>query len=145
MDVPKLYRISAEVERDQRVRFRVFSKSQGRTMRAQLTYMVSQAIAGVELPKEQALPAKAAVARALTEEERIDQVYLQSFGVPRPKPEAEAFVLDPDERYWESRDSGLTREQSIARVQFAIEANKYTKEWVPPVDDESEGNEEKPS
>jgi hypothetical protein len=53
--------------------------------------------------------------------------------------EAESFELDPDERYWESRDSGLTREQSIAAVQFAIETNKYTKDWIPPPDDDNEG------
>lgn len=53
MEVPKLYRISAEVERDQRERFRAFSKTQGRTMRAQLTHMVGEAIVGVELPKEE--------------------------------------------------------------------------------------------
>lgn len=56
MEVPKLYRISAEVERDQKARFRVLSKKFGRTMRAQLTYMVSEAIAEVELPKDEASP-----------------------------------------------------------------------------------------
>lgn len=139
MDVPKLYRISAEVEHDQKARFRVFSKSQGRTMRAQLSYMVSQAIAGVELPKEEVAPAKATVARELTEDERIDRIYLQSFGIARPKLEEEPFQLDPDERYREGRDGGLTHKQAIEAVHLAMESNNYTEAWSPPPDDESEG------
>jgi hypothetical protein len=53
MEVPKLYRISAEVERDQKARFRVLSKKFGRTMRAQLTYMVAEAIVGVTVAKDE--------------------------------------------------------------------------------------------
>jgi hypothetical protein len=126
--------VSAEVH----AKFVVWCKSQNRSVRGMLRQMVEDAVVKVELPKEQAPPGKAAVARALTEEERIDQVYLQSFGVPRPKPEEEVFVFDPDDRYWERREGGLTRAQAIAAVRFAIEANAYTREWTPPEDDESE-------
>lgn len=51
----------------------------------------------------------------------------------------DSFELNPDERYWRERDNGLTHEQAISSVRFAIEANSYTKAWIPPPDDESEG------
>jgi hypothetical protein len=86
MEVPKLYRISAEVERDQKSRFRVFSKSQGRTMRAQLTHMVGQAIVGVELPE---------VVAPESSSDALDRNYLQLFGKPRPKGADEEGVEPP--------------------------------------------------
>src|ERR1700749_782486 len=90
MEVPKLYRISAEVERDQRERFRVFSRKQGRTMRAQLTYMVGDAIAGVELPKEEPKPAPAVSREREEESEPVDPVteFVGMLQTGTPIPEA---------------------------------------------------------
>lgn len=129
MDVPKLYRISAEVERDQRARFRVFSKSQGRTMRAQLTYMVGQAIAGVELPKEQPRPAH--VAPHVDEPERL--VFYQrglTFQIPIDG-EQDDYMFAPDSDYRQYRAAGDSPEIARKRVEFSCEGYRVDG-WTPP-------------
>jgi hypothetical protein len=111
MEVPKLYRISAEVERDQKSRFRVFSKRQGRTMRAQLTHMVGQAIVGVELPEVVAPAAKPAVPA----------------WEPEPPPE-----FDPKERYFDLIDE-MWIPEAKAQMERECRERGITDWFAPPL------------
>lgn len=119
MEVPKLYRISAEVERDQRERFRAFSKTQGRTMRAQLTHMVGEAIVGVELPKV------------------VPKVVPKPAYVPPPAPKEEDDYFEPNDEFWLTVERGAAVPYAITKVRDLCQKQKLP-HWDPPPFDEDQ-------